>query len=304
MVRRAGCFTVSVSGVLWLASSHVLLNAGGIAYRQPNADGHHGELTPRATRTWQGVDRLGIFNAFSIEWQTAASHSACWATTFRVYSSPNAKVVFEQEFHASVAPGMTNVSTAERNPTSWANPSSVFPSFSASAAKAPELGAISFHNQGDPQTAIGLGNLNPELMGFVGGVPVVLTDQSSGKTLVLSPLSAFLSTTFTVSSSRDALSAGVQGAASTIPKGHKVEVLLQLGNGISQTVLDWGGTLLKFWNKPPTALDANAHVSRLGYSGVGHYFCALCLPTLGRLLLVSAHLTTAGHRRPDPREKC
>ena len=66
-------------------------------------------------------------------------------------------------------------------------PSSVFPSFSGSAGRAAALGAISFHNQGQPQTARGLAGLDPELMGFVGGVPLLLLDEASGATLVLSP---------------------------------------------------------------------------------------------------------------------
>ena len=64
-----------------------------------------------------------------------------------------------------------------------------------------------------------------------------------------------------------------QGAATAVPAGHRTEVLLTVGVGITSTVLKWGGSLLQFHGKAPTAADANVHVARLGYSAVGHYFC-------------------------------
>ena len=40
-------------------------------------------------------------------------------------------------------------------------------------------------------------------------------------------------------------------------------------------MLSGGRELLRFHGKSPTAGDANVHVERLGYSGVGHYFYGL-----------------------------
>lgn len=40
-----GCFTVTVDGELWLASSRLLLSAGGVVYREPHTPGYH-KLTP------------------------------------------------------------------------------------------------------------------------------------------------------------------------------------------------------------------------------------------------------------------
>ena len=73
-------------------------------------------------------------------------------------------------------------------------------------------------------------------MGFAGGVPVILVDNTTRATVVISPLSEFLSTTFSMSDSGSLL-CGVQGAATAVPDGHGTEVLLQLGNGLSDTVL-------------------------------------------------------------------
>ena len=44
-------------------------------------------------------------------------------------------------------------------------------------ARASELGALSFHNQGDSYSAVGLGGLAADIMGFAGGVPVILADK-------------------------------------------------------------------------------------------------------------------------------
>jgi hypothetical protein len=63
----SGCFTLSVDGELWLASSHLLLSASGAVYRQPYMPGHH-ELVRSATRAFVGGDALGTFEAFSIMW--------------------------------------------------------------------------------------------------------------------------------------------------------------------------------------------------------------------------------------------
>ena len=102
----------------------------------------------------------------------------------------------------------------------------------------------------------------------------MLIDNATRRTIVISPLSEFLSTTFNMSSDGSLL-CGVQGAATSIPSGHRTEVLLQLGTGLSDTVLDWGKALLHIYGKVPTAFDHNVHVERLGYSTVGHYFYGL-----------------------------
>ena len=47
-------------------------------------------------------------------------------------------------------------------------------------------------------SSVGLGGLSASNMGFVGGVPVVLIDNATKRSIVLSPLDEFLSTTFTV----------------------------------------------------------------------------------------------------------
>ena len=80
-----GCFTVAVDGTTWLASSHLLLSAGGTVYRQPHMPSHHA-LTPQAHQQFSGTDGLGPFDALSISWASGGKEPA-WSTTFRVYGS-------------------------------------------------------------------------------------------------------------------------------------------------------------------------------------------------------------------------
>jgi hypothetical protein len=119
------------------------------------------------------------------------------------------QLVFEQEYGTAVRDGQRGPPATggggalggqkPASPGAWGTPQSVFPSFSGSAGKASTLGSLSFHNQGAPYSSVGLGGLGAAgPMGFAGGVPVVLVDNATRRSLVLSPLDAFLSTTFAV----------------------------------------------------------------------------------------------------------
>ena len=95
-----GCFTVAVAGEVWLASSHLLLSAGGVVYREPQNPGHHKLAPSGSPRKFTGADALGRFEAVSITWVAAeAGKEPAWVTTFRAYTNPEGamrKVVFEQ----------------------------------------------------------------------------------------------------------------------------------------------------------------------------------------------------------------
>lgn len=156
-------------------------------------------------------------------------------------------------------------------------------------------GVSSFHNQGDPQTSsTGFAGLASDEMGFPGGMPLVLLSPFDQRTLVLSPISSFLSTTYTVNTVNTVgnrggdtdsdvdgdgdLLCGVQGAVATIPANHTAETIAFFGGhsrGITDTVMAWGDILLGSHGKQRTAHDVNDQVSKLGYSTVGHYFYGL-----------------------------
>ena len=278
---KTGCFSLSVREELWLASSHLLLSASKTVYRQPSLPGHH-QLLSAGSRQFSGADALGSYKALSIDWLASNSTGGKepeWTTTFRAYSD---KFVFEQEYGTGVRDGQTGPPAAAGltagSGDSWGVPQSVFPSISATAGKGASLGALTFHNQGTPQSSVGLAGLITATMGFAGGVPVVLVDNATDVTMVISPIDAFLSTTFSVASDPGdpaALLCGVQGAATAVPKGHRTQVMLMAGEGLTDTVMRWGSELLRLYGKSRTAPDANVHVERLGYSTVGHYFYGL-----------------------------
>ena len=249
---KTGCFSLSVREELWLASSHMLLSASKTVYRQPSLPGHH-QLLSAGSRQFLGADALGSYKALSIDWLASNSTGGKepeWTTTFRAY---NDKFVFEQEYGTGVKDGQTGPPTAAgltAESDSWGNPQSVFPSISATAGKAASLGALTFHNQGTPQSAVGLAGLSTATMGFAGGVPVVLVDNATDVTMVISPIDAFLSTTFSVASDPGdpaALLCGVQGAATAVPKGHRAQVILVAGEGLTDTVMR-GTASLRSWH--------------------------------------------------------
>jgi hypothetical protein len=280
---KTGCFSLSMHDELWLASSHLLLSASATVYRQPHLTGHH-QLVPAGTRESMGADALGSYKAFSIAWLASNSSGGKepeWTTTFRAYSD---KFVFEQEYRTGVEdgqvgpPAVDGFAAEKGGSGSWGTPQSVFPSFSAAAGKAPSLGALTFHNQGTPQSSVGIAGLSTATMGFAGGVPVILVDNATDVTMVISPIDAFLSTTFSVAADANdpaALLCGVQGAATAVPKGHRTQVILMAGQGLTDTVMRWGDELLHLHGKERTTSDANVHVERLGYSTVGHFFYGL-----------------------------
>jgi hypothetical protein len=276
-------------------------------------------LVPHATSEFHGEDALGAFAALAVTWtsKTQAKNTSsivhggsggsdsvassskwtgAWTTTWRHYNGSR-QVVFKSTYSGAVTNGQRGPATESlRLPPAWGTPQSVFPSFSGHAGRASTLGALTFHNQGTPTATVGLANLGKvATMGFAGGVPVVLVDNTTRTTIVISPMSEFLSTTFNMSSSGSLL-CGVQGAATAIPDGHSTEVLLQLGNGLSDTVLEWGSKLLHMYNKAPIAADHNVHVERLGYSTVGHYFYGLIRGKTAEetLALVSADAAAKG----------
>ena len=86
-----------------------------------------------------------------------------------------AAIVFEQIFHSALESCGADADAGSGAGASctWGTPASGFPTFDGRAGSVPTLGISSFHNQGDPQTSsAGFAGLDPDDMGFAGGMPV------------------------------------------------------------------------------------------------------------------------------------
>ena len=78
--------------------------------------------------------------------------------------------------------------------------------------------------------------------GYSGG-PLVLFDNNLNS-LVMSPLTYFLSTITNVNSTDHVLIAGVQGKVLEIPEGYGFEYVLSLDQGVNNAMMSWGDILL------------------------------------------------------------
>ena len=189
-------------------------------------------------------------------------------------------------------------------------------------------GVSSFHNQGDPQTsATGFAGLLTDEMGFPGGMPLIMLSPSDQRTLVLSPITSFLSTTYTVNKVNRKgrggdgdgdgdgggdLLCGVQGAVATIPANHTAETIAFFGGysrGVTETVMAWGDVLLGSYGTGPYTRRVHTDLLRACCCGLIHmavitsaifsqHRCLLSLPPSTRFLSRCVILvrTTLHHR--------
>lgn len=109
---------------------------------------------------------------------------------------------------------------------------------------------------------------------FHEGVPLVLFSDKLKYTVVASPLTSFLETTFRQADNFASVNVGVQGGTSSVPQGFKTETLLMaLEGGPTATMLAWGQLLQRYHNDGKLCSKMNSPVlHKVGYSTVGHYF--------------------------------
>lgn len=105
----------------------------------------------------------------------------------------------------------------------------------------------------------------------IGGSPLLLFN-SSLTSVVISPLSNFMTTIFSVDShfGTQQMVCGINGKAAAVPKSYSVSVLLVAGEGLTSTMWDWGALLLRYYDKRPASLYGNHMLRNLGYvTGAG-----------------------------------
>lgn len=136
--------------------------------------------------------------------------------------------------------------------------------------RGPQLTLCSFLNYyGYDMVSTGLGQWAPQggyIGSSIGGSPLVLYN-SSLTTLVVSPLSGFMTSLFSADShfGPQQVVVGVNGKASSIPAGYSLTTLIVAGDGITGTMTQWGALLLKYYNKRPADIYCNHMQKYLGY---------------------------------------
>jgi hypothetical protein len=109
--------------------------------------------------------------------------------------------------------------------------------------------------------------------GIGGTGPIVVFDSDLKTSLVLSPFSNFMAANQKVVG--DALSYGVMGGVTEIPKGYSISTVVSLGSGVNSAMDTWGDILLKQNGKERYAYQKDLAMQYLGYStdnGAYYYY--------------------------------
>lgn len=230
---------------------------------------------------YPGQDTLGPFEAVALTWNNGA-----YQTEFRAYDVL-AAVVFEARYLSglvSCANG-SNTDVVTAFPTLGPTASAIDTSLNYLVRTVPRPSLLRARRHGPVPTylharvcAAGQTYKNtfasphmgfwkaPDFPGGAkGGVPIVWYD-SSLRTVVMSPLDNFMVGVQTMSHQLGGvLAAGLQGRIASVPAGFSHSTLLFAGQGVNQTLYDWGGVLLKWGSKPRTSLSADRAIQHLGY---------------------------------------
>ena len=261
-VSQNGGYAVLRGGGEWLTSAPTALHCGGQWYSTAAGPGQR-LLKLLGTRKASGHDALGNFSSFREAWDAAGTP---FGTTIRVYrDSP--RVVFAQTFPQGAAG--TAVATSSG---AGSEPLSAFPAFQV-AGRLQTLRYLTYQGTfAGVQRGTGLEGFRG---GTDGGVPLVLVDPAL-HTLVLSPLNHFKSgVQVRTPSPGNALACGLQGQIARVPAGFTQETILSAGQGVTESLYDWGSALLAYHGKTRGGPAHDSTVTNLGYwtdNGAYYYY--------------------------------
>jgi len=109
--------------------------------------------------------------------------------------------------------------------------------------------------------------------GIKGTGPVVVFDSDLKTSVVLSPFSNFMAANQKLQGS--ALSYGVMGGVTAIPKGYSLSTVVSVGSGVNAAMDSWGDILLKEYKKERYSYKEDLAMQYLGYStdnGAYYYY--------------------------------
>ncbi|XP_065187086.1 uncharacterized protein LOC135817773 [Sycon ciliatum] len=222
------------------------------------------DLVSNVTFASSGQDVLGAYQMDTIKWKTKDTQQELFRTNFKTYRDLPA-VVFEQHFPVSVDnPGGSSAELA-----------SFFPTFSATDKAITDLNYITYTDT-FPSMHNGHFNNHSQFPGGTnGGVPLTIYDKSL-RTLVISPLDNFMVGIQDIAKEvGGGITCGINGQVLNIPEGFNHSTIMWAGQGLKDTMYDWGGALLKYHGKSRTPLDSDFSVKYLGWwtdnGGYYHY---------------------------------
>jgi len=273
--QNAGC-TITFAGKPWFSSKGLAVHCDGKWFRSAQDAADTSGLPPAATGSllkrvgtsgFEGADKLGKFSAYKFDWLAG---SAKFQTTFRVYKDTPA-IVFSQAFPEgargtavkSVKPNDTKNFPAFSPAINDSSVATAFPVFDSTKVPSDSRSMCFYGCWAVPHYSHGL---DTYIGGTESGAPLVMFDQSLN-TIVLSPLNHFLSAVQIKSPqfNNNALACGVSGRIRELPSNFTQETILYAGQGINQTMYDWGSQLLKVSGKNRAGIDKDEALKYLGY---------------------------------------
>lgn len=232
------------------------------------------------------VRSLTLAPQVSIAWVAASGHpEVALTTTFRAYTDV-AVLVFGQEY--PLGGNGTKASTGR------SGTGSLFPSWDLSASDSDGLDYFAGRDQSTmsgkfSEAKVGTGTQGTAVLAvFKAGATGPL------RTLVTSPLSAFMASAFDLPSNllkKSTVSGvGVLGSVTSIPAGFSIETAVVGGRGVADTLMDWGDVLLQRGGKTRTVQD---HATDKSLTHIGYWTVSVLLD-----LRVLDSLPSLAHRVP------
>eukprot|EP00041_Stephanoeca_diplocostata_P034604 m.1187523 g.1187523 ORF g.1187523 m.1187523 type:complete len:876 (-) comp24549_c0_seq8:3093-5720(-) len=257
-----------------LVADNIYICCDGICYRKSE-----GSLTPTGSMTFMnGTDPiLGFFYALIVEWIAPAhlKHSpnnrsnVMLSTSLRIYpNAPHAIVKFTQEFPTECTNAVdSHVGTSADTPISG------FPVFNATASGASLLNYVTFGSSSE-YGAMGGKGWSTSMTSIYHGVPMIIYD-STGNTIVLSPVDHFLVNMLGFADETQELSVGMQPRITNIPASHNMSFVMVLGKGIQPTIDVLASFLHSTYGRTPACMSTTRDLRVLGYysdNGACYYY--------------------------------
>ena len=263
-LNAEGEYSLRVGDRTWLKSAPTMLHSGGRWLR----------FSVTNISTGHGSDALGSYTRLAAS-LTATGGTPRLEVGFRVYSATEGVVVAEQTFLDDVV----GVRLSAESPQDQA--ASAFPHWRTDQALVGSGGLrwLAGCDAAPAHSAPGARFPAGYASSFIGlGLPLALVDDAQ-QTLVMSPVTAFVSSTLaltnlSVDGGGQGLAAGIVGSVADIAAGLSVETIMTMprAGGDTEAMMSWGDAMLALGGKARAQHDAVPMVSHLGYSTTAFYF--------------------------------
>ena len=279
-VEDDGGFDLRLFGKTWMKSSPSAIHVSNAWYVATTGQSNPGDRQLRkvSSSSSSGEDKLGAFRSHKISWD---ADGTVFETSMRMYQNIPC-LVFAQSFPKGASNLKLPVKPVSKvpppapegvnGPINDSGVSTAYPVFHVPTL-GKEFSYLSFHGCMVHQERGK--QLDNYLGGTQSGVPLISFNEQL-HTVVLSPLNHFANAVqLKAREFGGDLACGLHGLVDSVPEGFTQEYILYAGQGVNQTVYDWGTQLLKLGGKSRSAQDSDRTANYLGYwtdNGAFYYY--------------------------------